>query len=94
MSNELWDRREEFVDYMEAAFGYALLDWVEIDDNAPIRSVRVAASEFLGRSIKVSTDEAKEIFKAAESHEMYRSGNIRFFDPNVFVYLVGTFVEL
>lgn len=94
MNNELWNRREEFVDYMEKTFGYALIDWAEIDDHAPIKSVRTAANEFLGKSVKVSNDAAKDILKAADGHEMYRSGNIRFFNPNVFMELVATFVEL
>lgn len=94
MSNEIWDRREEFVDYMEKTFGYALLDWAEIDDHAPIKSVRIAATELLGKSVKVSTDDAHEILEAANGCEMYRSGNIRFFDPNTFISIVGTFVEL
>lgn len=94
MSNNIWDRREEFLGYMEKTFGYALIDWAEIDDHAPIKSVRTAATEFIGKSVKVSTEDAKDILKAADGHEMYRSGNIRFFDPNVFITLVGTFVEL
>ena len=94
MSNEIWDRREEFVDYMEKTFGYALIDWAEIDDHAPIKSVRTAATEFIGKGFKVSTEDAKEILKAADGNEMYRSGNIRFFDPNVFLVLVASYVEV
>lgn len=94
MSNEIWDRREEFLGYMEKTFGYALIDWAEIDDHAPIKSVRTAATEFIGKGLKVSNDEAKEILKAAEGNEMYRSGNIRFFDPNVFIALVASYVEV
>ena len=94
MNNELWERREEFVDYMEKTFGYSLSDWAEIDDHAPIKSVRTAAREFLGESLKISNDEAHDILKAASGNELYRSGNIRFFDPNVFITLVATFVEV
>ena len=94
MNNELWNRREEFVDYMEKTFGYALVDWAEIDDHAPIKSVRTAATEFLGKSLKISNDEAHEILRAANGNEMYRSGNIRFFDPNVFITLVAIYVEV
>ena len=94
MNNELWERREEFVDYMEKTFGYSLSDWAEIDDHAPIKSVRTAAMEFLGKSLKVSNDEAHEILRAANGNEMYRSGNIRFFDPNVFITLVAIYVEV
>lgn len=94
MNNELWERREEFVDYMERTFGYSLNDWAEIDDHAPIKSVRTAANEFLGKSLKISNDEAHDILKAVNGNEMYRSGNIRFFDPNVFITLVAIYVEL
>ena len=94
MNNELWERREEFVDYMEKTFGYSLSDWAEIDDHAPIKSVRTAANEFLGKSLKVSNDAAHDILKAANGNEMYRSGNIRFFDPNVFITLVAIYVEV
>ena len=94
MSDDLWNRREEFVDYMEKKFGYALHDWAEIDDHAPIKSVRTAATEFLGKGLKISNEAAKEILAAADGCELYRSGNIRFFDPNAFITLVGTFVEL
>lgn len=94
MSNNIWDRREEFLGYMEKTFGYALIDWAEIDDHAPIKSVRTAATEFLGKSVKISNDEAKEILEASQGAEMYRSGNIRFFDPNVFLVLVASYVEV
>lgn len=94
MSKELWDRREKFVDYMQETFGYVLHDWAEIDDHAPVKSVRVAATEFLGKGVKVSNDEAKQVLRAAEGNETYRSGPVRFFDPNVFITLVGNHVEL
>ena len=94
MSNNIWDRREEFLGYMEKTFGYALIDWAEIDGHAPIKSVRIAATECIGKGVSVSNEDAMHILKSANGHEMYRSGNIRFFDPNVFITLVGTFVEL
>lgn len=94
MNNELWERREEFVDYMEKTFGYSLLDWAEIDDYRPFKSIREGVRDFLGSDVKVSNDEVREILKASNGCEMYRSGNIRFFDPNVFLTLVASYVEL